>query len=168
MAIQNIQQNYLSPVEFRFVIERLPHVTFFTQGVSLPGVNVTPVEKGTPFKAIYFSGDRLTYDQFSVTFRVDENMKSYREIYDWVLGLSFPDSFDQHAALGRAENKFYSDGSLLVMSNGKNPNILYKFKDMFPISLSAIDMDTTVGDIQFVTATVTFQITSYEITTATS
>ena len=163
MAIQNIKQNYLSPVEFRFVIERLPNVTFFTQGVSLPGVNVQPVERGTPFKAMYFSGDRLTYDQFSVTFRVDENMESYKEIYNWMVGLSFPDNYEQHAALGRAENKFYSDGSLLVMSNGKNPNILYNIKDMFPVSLSPVDLDTTVGDIQYVTATVTFQIASYDI-----
>ena len=165
MAIQNIKQNYLSPIEFRFAIKRLPYVTFFTQNVSLPGVTINPTEQGTPFKTLYFAGDRLIYDQFTVTFRVDENMNNYLEIYNWMVGLTFPERFAQFANLDASEDGLYSDATLLVMSNGKNPNIQYKLKDIFPINLSNIDMDTTVGDINYVTASVTFQIGSYDIET---
>lgn len=160
---QNIKQNYLSPMEFRFVIKRLPYVSFFTQSVSLPGVTINPVERGTPFKSLYITGDRLLYDQFTVNFRINENMDNYLEIYNWMVGLSFPDNFDQFANLDSSQDGLYSDASLLVMSSGKNPNIMYKFKDIFPINLSNIDMNTTSQDIDYVTASVTFQINSYDI-----
>ena len=160
---QNIKQNYLSPVEFRFIIKRLPFVTFFTQQVSLPGVSINPAEQNTPFKTLYFTGDKLLYDQFTVNFRVNENMDNYLEIYNWMVGLSFPEKFDQFANLDQSEDGLYSDASLLVMNNGRNPNILYKLKDIFPVNLSNIDLDTTAGDIDYVPANVTFQIGSYDI-----
>ena len=163
--VQNIKQNYLSPVEFRFVIQRLPYTTFFTQNVSLPGVSINPVEQGTPFKTLYFTGDRLIYDQVSVTFRVNENMDNYLEIYNWMVGLSFPDRFSQFANLEASEQGLYSDASLMIMSSGKTPNVQYKLKDIFPINLSNIDLDTTSGDIDYVTATATFQLGSYDIET---
>jgi len=163
--VQNIKQNYLSPIEFRFVIKRLPFVTFFTQNVDLPGVSINPVEQGTPFKTLYFTGDRLLYDQFTVTFRVNENMDNYLEIYNWMLGLSFPDNFTQFANLDESQDGLYSDASVMIMNSGRTANIQYKFKDIFPINLSNISMDTTVGDVDYVTASVTFQIGSYEIET---
>lgn len=161
--VQNIKQNYLSPVEFRFVIKRLPFVTFFTQRASLPGVTINPVEQSTPFKNIYLTGDKLLYDQFTVEFRINENMDNYMEIYNWMVGLAFPESFDQFANLNDSQDGLYSDASLLVMNSGRNPNILYKLKDIFPINLSNVDFDTTVGDIDYVPASVTFQIGSYDI-----
>jgi hypothetical protein len=163
--VQNIKQNYLSPVEFRFVIQRLPYTTFFTQNVSLPGVSINPVEQGTPFKTLYFTGDRLLYDQFSVTFRVNENMDNYLEIYNWMVGLSFPDRFAQFANLEASDQGLYSDATLMIMNSGRTANIQYKLRDIFPINLSNIDLDTTVGDIDYVTATATFQLGSYDIET---
>lgn len=162
---QNIKQNYLSPVEFRFAIQRLPYVTFFTQNVSLPGVSINPVEMPTPFKKLYFSGDQLTYDQFQVTFRVNENMDNYLEIYNWMVGLAFPDNFQQFANLDATQEGPYSDATLLIMNSGKTANIQYKLKNIFPINLSSIELDTTAGDIVYVTATATFQIGSYSIET---
>lgn len=163
--VQNIKQNYLSPVEFRFVIQRLPYTTFFTQNVSLPGVSINPVERGTPFKTLYFTGDRLLYDQFSVTFRVNENMDNYLEIYNWMVGLAFPERFEQFANLQASDQGLYSDATLMIMNNNRTANIQYKLRDIFPINLSNIDLDTTVGDIDYVTATVTFQLGSYDIET---
>jgi len=161
--VQNIKQNYLSPVEFRFVIQRLPFVTFFTQRASLPGVSINPIEQSTPFKNLYFTGDKLLYDQFTVEFRVNENMDNYMEIYSWMVGLAFPDNFEQFANLDNSQDGIYSDATLLVMSSGRNPNVLYKLKDIFPINLSNVDLDTTTPDIDYVPASVTFQIGSYDI-----
>lgn len=167
-SIENIKQNYLSPVEFRFVIQRLPYVTFFTQNASLPGVNLNPVAQPNPFKTLYHTADTIAYDRFTVTFRVDENMKNYNELYNWMIGLTFPENFDQFANLKDSEAGLYSDASVLIMSNGRNPNILYKMKNIFPESLSSIELDTTQSDIEYVTASCTFVIESYDITTGTS
>ncbi len=163
-TLTNPKQNYLSPIEFRFVIERLPYVTFFTQNLTLPGISSNPVQHPNPFKILYHSPDSLTYDQLEVQFRVDENMKNYEELYSWMLGLTFPENFDQFADLKDGDDGLYSDASVLIMSGGRNPNILYKFKNIFPINLSSINMDTTQSDINYVSASATFQIQSYEIT----
>lgn len=161
----SIKQNFLSPIEFRFVIERLPYVTFFTQSLTLPGLNAQPVETATPFKKIYHTPDTLTYDEFSVNFRVNENMDNYLEIKNWLTAITFPESYAQYRDINSSEQSLYSDATVILMSNGRNPNMKYKFKDIFPIALSGIDMDTTTGDIEYVTSTATFQIASYEIET---
>lgn len=162
-TIQNIKQNYLSPIEFRFVIKRLPYTTFFTQSVSLPGVSLNPTETPNPFKRLYHTADTLSYDRLTVNFKVDENMKNYHELYMWMVGLSFPENWDQFATLENSEAGLYSDATVILMSNGRNPNVTYKFKNIFPESLTNIDMDTTGGEIDNVTASVTFVIESFDI-----
>ena len=44
-----------------------------------------------------------------------------------------------------------------------NPQINIKFQQVFPISLSAIEFDSTATDIEYVTADVTFKYDIYEI-----
>lgn len=163
MTQQNIKQSFLSPVEFRFVIKRLPFVTFFTQKASLPGASNTPMVIPTPFKKTYHSSDSLEYNQFTIDFRINESMDNYLEIYNWMVGLSFPNNFEEFANLNDSQDGLYSDASLLIMSNSRNPNILYKLKNIFPISLSDINLDTTVSDLDYISATATFQIDSFEV-----
>jgi len=44
-----------------------------------------------------------------------------------------------------------------------NPQINIKFQQVFPISLSAIEFDSTATDIEYVTADVTFKYDIYEV-----
>ena len=44
-----------------------------------------------------------------------------------------------------------------------NPQINFRFQQVFPISLSAIEFDSTLTDIEYVTADVTFKYDIYEI-----
>jgi hypothetical protein len=162
MAITDITPNYLSPLEFSFSINRLPYVKFYIQGANVPGVSGTPAEVSTPFRNIYFGGDNLTYNDFNITVRMDENINAYQEILNWIVGVNFPDQFDQFANLEVGDG-IYSDASLIVLTTGKNPNILFKMKDIFPTSLGDLTMDTTAGDIEFVTCDITFKIGSYTI-----
>lgn len=161
--VRQIKQNYLSPVEFRFIIKRLPFVEFFTQEATIPGINMNPVETPTPFRGMFFHGDKLQYDQFTINFRVDENMNNYQEITNWMIGLSFPDKFSQFANLDDSVDGLYSDASLMIMTNGRNPNLQVVFQDIFPINLGSIQMDTTSGDIDYVTVDATFQTNKFEI-----
>lgn len=162
MVAANIKQNYLSPVEFRFVINRLPYTEFFTQGANVPGLSLNPAEMSTPFKTLYFSGDKINYNEFNINVRVDENMNNYQEIFNWMIGMTFPESFDQYANL-TAGAGLYSDATLMIMTSGKNPNIQIVFKDIFPISLADIQLNTTTSDIDFATCDITFKIGGYEI-----
>jgi len=158
----NIKQNFLSPVEFRLVINRLPYVTFFVQSATVPGLAGNPVEMGSSFSKYYVHGDNLDFSTFSIQIRVDENMASYLEIMNWMLGLNYPEKFDQYSNLTEAEG-LYSDATLTILTNSKNPNVEVKMINMFPISLSEVQMDTTQEGIEGVMVDITFQIDRFEI-----
>lgn len=162
MVAANIKQNYLSPIEFRFLIKRLPYTEFFTQSANVPGLSISATEMATPFKTLYFSGDNVTFNEFTVNVRVDENMNNYQEIFNWIVGLSFPDNFDQYANLSEGDG-IYSDATLMIMTSGKNPNLQIVYKDIFPTSLGDIQLNTTSGDVDYATCDITFKIASYEI-----
>lgn len=154
--------NYLSAVEFKFVIDRLPNVEFYVQRANVPGISSGFSTTTTPFKNIYGPGDKLEYDDLTVDVVVDENMSSYIESWNWLSSLTRPEGFDGYANIQNGDG-IYSDATLFILSNSKNPNIKIKFKDLFPISVGQIDLDTTAGDIDPPIATLTFKYLSYNI-----
>lgn len=161
----DIKQNFLSPLEFRLVLKRIPHVTYFAQAANVPGMSFSPGVTPTPFKDIYRQGGKLEYNQFNVTVRVDENLHNYIEIINWMKGLSHPESFDQFKALNSSADGLYSDATLVILSSAKNPNIEITFNDVFPISLGDIVLDTTSPNVTYAVADITFQINGYSVKT---
>ena len=57
----------------------------------------------------------------------------------------------------------YSDATLIIYNSSFNEISKVHFKDVFPVSLSTIQFDATAGDINYVTATVTFKYSIYNI-----
>ena len=172
MALQTSQpdnKSFLSPIGFRCACNRLPHVNYFCTSATIPDISLgetTPVDN--PFVRLPIPGDKLTFGRLDLTFRVDEDMKNFREIYDWLISLGYPDNFGQRGALGRTQSsvgEVYSDGSLVITSSNMQPNIEIKFTDMYPASLTALEFDVEVTDIEYLKATVSFAYRKYEITT---
>ena len=59
----------------------------------------------------------------------------------------------------------YSDATLTITSSKNNPTVEVRFSDIYPVSLSALQFDQQVGDTTYLTATVDFSYTLYEIFT---
>ena len=154
-------QNFLSPLGFQFTIRRLPNVELYIQSATLPSVSMAEVQVQTPFSRLYFNPDHLEYGEFSITFRVDENMNNYREIFNWMIGIAFPDNFNQHKTLVTRKqgdtSGIFSDAQLTILNSTANPNIRVNFEDMFPTNLSEIVFDTRNTDITYAEATATFR-----------
>lgn len=155
--------NYFSPLEFVVTVKRLPNVQFFTQRATIPSVTNQPIEKPTPFKTIFETGDRINYSELNLSFIVDERMNNYIEVFNWMKGLTFPENFDQFKRLAESEEGLRSDISVVVMNSNKNPSISIDYYDCFPISLSEVLLDTTQSDIIYPEATVTFQYNYFSI-----
>lgn len=159
--------NFLSPLGFRFNIKRSPDINYFVQAVSLPSMTLGQSFMPTPFVKLNVPGDHLDFGTIGVTFKVDEKMANYTDIYNWMMALGFPDSFDQYAAL--AGNKpesgkgLVSDATLIVMTSAMNPMKQIVFRDIFPIDLSPISFDARQADVNYIEATATFSIQKYEI-----
>ena len=161
-------KNFLSPLDFRLVIQRLPHVNYFCTNASIPEISMGQVDNITnPFIKMPVPGEKLTFGQLNLRFRIDEDMKNFQEIYNWMIGLGFPDNFNQRAALDRSTTNtglIYSDASLIVVTNQYKPNIDVKFIDMYPVSLSSVDFNVEQTSIEYLSADVTFAYRKYQLT----
>lgn len=157
------QDQFLSPLEFKFFVNRLPKTNFFVQQTTIPDITLNSIEHPTPFYTPHIPSHKLIFGELTVTFKVDEDMNNYREIFDWMVGLGFPTNFGQFKNIKESDEGLYSDGSLIILSSQKNPNMLFKFTNMFPTNLSSISLDITQEDVVYVDCTVTFRYDYFTI-----
>jgi len=164
---KNMAQNFLSPIGFRFALQRAPNIEYYIQAATLPSLTTNFVTVYTPFSSLSFSPDKLEYGDFSITFRVDEDMSNYLEIYNWLIGVSFPDNFKQHSDLvtrNQGDNSgIYSDATLTILNSTKNVNVEVTFEDLFPTSISDIQLDVRASDVNYSEATVSFRYKRFTI-----
>ena len=64
--------DYSSPTQFRFGINQLPKVEFFTTSANIPGISLGELIIPTPYTDIPIVGDKITYENLSISFIVDE------------------------------------------------------------------------------------------------
>lgn len=159
----------LNPGEFRFFVHRAPYLSFFTQVVALPTINLPSVESENPFTTINYSGDHIDWEQLSVDFLVDEDLKGYLECYNWIRGLGFPTTFEEYqAAISETRDKnrweaITSDISVFTNTGSKKANIEFIFRDAKPVMVSAPTLSTTNPDVPVVTAKVRFDYTVFDV-----
>jgi hypothetical protein len=170
--IQN--RNFLSPVGFKFTIAKEPKVSFFCTNSKIPEISLQTEVQSTYLKDLDIPGGKLQYGDLNLRFLVDEDLVNYMAIHNWLTGLGFPETTKDYRDLLTNEDdltqpldpkRAFSDGSLYILDSNYNTNATVKFKDLFPISLTSLDFDTTKTDIQYFTAEVSFKYTVYNITT---
>ena len=90
-------------------------------------------------------------------------------IHNWMTGLGFPETPKQFDDLTKDQDgvddmtEQFSDGSLYILSSNLRTNAIVKFLDLFPVSLSSMEFDTQITDVQYFTAEATFKYTVYNI-----
>jgi hypothetical protein len=168
--IQN--RNFLSPVGFNFTLAKEPKISFFCNSARIPEITLSLVQQPTYLKDIDVPGGKLQYGDLSLRFLVDEDMMNYMVIHNWLTGLGFPESTQDYRDLLTNEDdlnqpldpkRAFSDGSLYILDSNYNTNSIVKFKDLFPVSLTSLEFDSTQTDIQYFTAEVSFKYTIYNI-----
>ncbi len=167
-------RNFLSPVGFKFILNRAPKVAFFGNSANIPSMTLGVAIQTNYLKDIDVPGDKIIFEDFNLRFLVDENLENYMEIYNWIRGLGYPESLEEifnwqssnstFQQPDKSQMNLYSDGTLQVLTSKQNPNFKVSFKDLFPYSLSTLSFDATDTDIQYFTADVSFKYTIYNIT----
>ena len=156
--------SFLSPIGFKFQLNNFPEVNYFCQSASLPGISISAVDVPTPLKTIAMAGDEVSFEELSIKFIVDENMKNWLSIYDWIIGLGFPTQEGQEQYKKLSENsELTTDATLTVLTGNMNPQINFIFQECFPLSLSSIAFDSGGTDIDYVTADVSFRYDVYTV-----
>ena len=163
--------NYLSTNFFKFEITRLPLVTYHCQQVNLPSLSLTPAEQGTPFGTMAkWIGGRYTWEELNVSFIVDEDMKNWIEVFEWMEEIGTMVDFKSNISAQSIPPKppgqfqdFFSDATLSVTNSNYKSKLEISLRNIFPISLSGIQFSSTTSDTEPVIANVVFAYDYYSI-----
>ena len=166
---QLTNRNFLSPIGFLFILDKARKVSFLCQKAEIPTVELGQVEIPTRGLVPIPVEGNMRYSEFSMEFIVDEDLRNYMQIHNWMRALGTPQEFKERRvwlnkyADSPSEDPRFSDATLQVLNNNNIANFDVVFKDMFPVSLSSLPFDVTGGDNDYFTATTTFRYTLYEI-----
>lgn len=173
--------DFLRPNGFRFQIANIPNVSFFCQAANIPQMSIGSPEMQTPLANIPFPGDKLQFGELIIRFLIQEDMSNYKELYDWLTGLGFPENHQQftdfintqeyRTALSSKNKKEsiaqVSDATLFVLDSNNNPNVKITFIDAFPTSLEGLDFDISQGAGDFFVGIAGFRYRTFKIETVT-
>jgi len=170
--------DFLRPNAFRFGVKDMPGVSFTCQSANLPALQLGFATQPTPFVDIPVIGDKINFGDFTIRFIVSEDMSNYIELYKWLIALGFPENYSQFKSFtgtksssfpfvtksnGESEVLAYSDGTLTILDSTNNPKVNIIFKNLFPISLEALDFDIASQTLEYFTAIASFRYTVFEV-----
>jgi len=162
----NCPQNFLSGVGFQFQLTKYPQVAFYCQSANVPSLNLANTVQATRMNAIPHPGDEINFGDLQLRFLVDEKLKNYGAIHNWIRGLGHPESgndYNEYLVGEDYDEKTYSDGTLFILDSNFRRKFAVKFKDLFPVTLSDLTFDSTYTDTEYFAADITFKYTIYEI-----
>jgi hypothetical protein len=159
--------NLLQPTKFLLTFNRIQTVQYFCQSVNLPGVSLGEVNRATPFLDMYSPGTKLTYSPLEIEFLIDEELQSWKNLYNWFLSMADPDGFESRDGSRELQSiKHFSDATLTILSGLNNPIIRIQYLNVFPLTIGDIQFDTTQSADNLITARATFRYQSYKYLTA--
>ena len=177
--------DYSQSNQFKVFFPIFPTTEWFVVRANIPSVQLGQGDQYTPFVQIAVVGDHITYGDFSVTFIVDENLKNYMEMYNWVKNIGFPFSHDQFNTLPRPDYQdksggtnydaesdtyskandrdLYTDIVLQIMTAKNNLIATCEIYEAFPITIGAIEYSQQETDMTYATCEVGFAYTWFDV-----
>lgn len=156
--------DFLQNTQFQLSFAKIPKTVLKLQSVSVPSLGLSHAEIGTPFSWLKEPDTKVNFSELQVTFKLDENFETYLEIFNWIMGISFPEEFTQHEDLADGDHKnIFSDATLTVLTNSNIPNLRITFRDLFPTFLSQIDFEVTADDATTIDMAASFEYHLFKI-----
>lgn len=153
-----LTNNYLANNRFQFFLRRCPNLTHFCQRANIPSISFGVALQSTPtIGPLRRPGTSYVLEDISIGFIIDENMKNWLEIFNWMKSIAI---YDTHTEVLKEEDKI-SDAFMIITNSAYVPILSVKFYNVFPTTLSGIDFDSTLIDVDPVLATVGFSYTHY-------
>ena len=179
--------DYATSTQWRLALNRLPKTSWFCTAANIPGISLGEAQYPTPMTDMFVSGDKLTFETLSITFLVDEELQNYRELWDWIVGIGFPEQHSEYETVLGSSNRsttyslaedadprykatpsdsaLYSDATLTIYNSKNLPKINIIIKDMYPTSLSALEYSNADADVDYLSGIVTFNYLHYTFET---
>jgi len=182
--------DYAQSNQFKVYIPIFPLVEWFVVSCNVPGITMGQGVVPTPLVDYPIVGEKLTYDQFSMTFLVDEKLENFMELHNWLINMAPPQNTNQFMARtseyvlptgqntkfypagnddsqtatgSTSDRQLYCDITLFILSSKNNPVATVVMRDAFPVSLSSLDYSQQDTDTNYVQCNVTFVYPFYTI-----
>ena len=171
--------------QFRLFMPIFPTTNWFVTRCNIPGVSVGQGIQATSLIDIPLIGDKLTYDDFYCTFIVDEQLKNYTELHDWLVNIGFPSDHADFNAKARpdqfnrpsnltydpdvpgvgldSDRDLYCNIDLFILSSKNNPVVKIQMMEAFPTSLTNIEYSSQESETSYAECTVTFAYSYFTI-----
>ena len=148
--------------EYKMVLHRTPHLVYFCQAITLPGIQGTAISQPSPFATdIKRTPGKTVHDDLTVNFIVNEDMSNWMELYELSRIIMPIDTFKNQVK----EDDRFSDISLIVMNSKSNAILHFTYIMCFPLVISGLKLDSTISDINPAVASVTFAYSGFTVQT---
>ena len=138
--------NYLTNVQFKFELVDYPEVSFFVQGVNLPGLSTQAAQMPFPRQpGIQKNLGVIEFEILSLQFLVDEYLNNYTAIWDWMM----------------AKDASNTSAILTLLSSHMNPFLEVHFNSIYPIGLSELLFDSSSVEPEYKVANLQMTYTHY-------
>jgi len=146
-------RNFINPVGFLLKLDLFEGTDFFCQTANLPDISMPTIEYSTRFRNLpMIPGGGVTFGDFNVRFIVDEDLKNYYSIHKWMRDNGRADD-----DVNTPSEEQYSNAQLHIVTSQYNPAFIVSFESIFPTSLSGLEFNATMSDVEYLTAEVTFK-----------
>ena len=151
---QPSNRNFLNPIGYLLKLEKFEGVDFFCQTANVPDITMPTTEVASQFRNLpIIPGGGVTFGDFVVSFIVDEDLKNYNSIASWIRDNGNADQMQRTTA----KDDILTNAQLQIVTSQYNPAFTVDFRNIFPVSLTGLQFDATVSDVEYITATATFK-----------
>ena len=133
--------------KFTLLIPSLPNVQFFLQSFDMPSVSLDSCIVDTRFVDYSLMGDKLIYEPITLTFLVDKYVRNYSNVFNWMKSMTVEGS-----------NVGFTDNVVLMVDNQP----LIRFNDAYPVSISGLNMDSTVTGVEYIKCSLTMRYSYFD------
>ena len=178
--------------QFRLFMPIFPTTNWFVTRCNIPGVTMGQGVQATSLIDMPIVGDKLTYDDFYCTFIVDEQLKNYIEMHDWLVNIGFPSAHSEFNAKSRpdqfkrpqqtiknlehqltpavfsaTDRDLYCNIDLFILSSKNNPVVKIQMIEAFPTSLTNIEYSSQESETSYAECTATFAYSYFTLESVT-
>jgi hypothetical protein len=141
-----------------FTSPGLPNVELNISSFSLPAIAIPVAQSPTTLTDIKEPATKADFEPLDITFILDEDMKTWFEIYSWMNRIAPFKSLDSYSY----DERFF-DGTIIINNSNNNPIMRIKFYNMFPTNLSPVEFTEEDSEAVIKTCNVTFEYFYYEV-----
>ena len=165
MAELTNNMNYLMPTGFKVVIDRenYPNLEFFCQSFQHPDMSMAPSEM--PFRKVRnipLPGGTLDFSDITMSIILDEDMKAYTEMHDWMKRLidqPLTGALDRKAGVAPST----ADITLTILNSKNIAKTEIRFQNVYPTSIGALSYDIKASDVDYLQCTASFSYMYYDM-----